>query len=63
MGWHELYAGDLDSAWAFYSALFGWIQDEAIDMGEMGAYQLFAATAGSTAIGGMMTRPPEVPQH
>ena len=63
MGCHELYAGDLHSTWAVNSGLFGWTQDEAIDMGEMGAYQLFAATAGSTAIGGMMTRPPEVPQH
>ena len=62
VGWHELYAGDLDSAWAFYSALFGWTKDEAIDMGERGVYQLFAAGAGSPAIGGMMTRPPEVPQ-
>ena len=62
MGWHELYAGDLDSAWAFYSALFGWIKDEAIDMGERVVYQVFAAAAGSTAIGGMMTRTPEVPQ-
>lgn len=62
IGWHELYAGDLNSAWAFYSALFGWTKDEAIDMGPMGTYQLFAPGAGSPAIGGMMTRPPEVPQ-
>jgi uncharacterized protein len=59
MGWHELYAGDLASAWAFYSSLFGWSKDEAIDMGEMGTYQLFGA--GGTSIGGMMTRPPQVP--
>jgi hypothetical protein len=59
IGWHELYADELDSAWAFYSALFGWTKDEAIDMGEMGVYQLFAA--GGAAIGGMMTRPPQVP--
>jgi predicted enzyme related to lactoylglutathione lyase len=62
IGWHELYAGDLDSAWAFYSALFGWAKDQAIDMGPMGTYQLFAASPGSPAIGGMMTRPPQVPQ-
>ena len=60
IGWHELYAGDLDSAWSFYSGLFGWTKDEAIDMGAMGVYQLFAA--GGPAIGGMMTRPPEVPK-
>ena len=60
IGWRELYAGDLASAWLFYSTLFGWTKDEAIDMGERGIYQLFAA--GGPAIGGMMTRPSEVPQ-
>jgi hypothetical protein len=60
MGWHELYAGDQDRAWAFYSSQFGWTKDQAIDMGAMGVYQLFAA--GGEAIGGMMTKPPEVPQ-
>ena len=60
IGWHELYAGDLDRAWAFYSSQFGWTKDQTMDMGAMGVYQLFAA--GGQAIGGMMTRPPEVPQ-
>lgn len=60
IGWHELAADDLESAWAFYGTLFGWTQAEAIDMGEMGIYQLFGA--GGDAIGGMMKRPPQVPQ-
>ena len=60
IGWHELYAGDLGRAWAFYSGLFGWTRGDAIDMGAMGVYQLFAA--GGPAIGGMMVRPPQVPQ-
>ncbi len=60
VGWHELSAGNLDSAWTFYSGLFGWTQDSDMDMGEMGVYRLFAA--GGAAIGGMMTKPPEVPQ-
>jgi hypothetical protein len=59
VGWHELQAGDLDSAWAFYSAQFGWAKDTAIDMGPVGTYQLF--TAGGPAIGGMMTKQPESP--
>ncbi len=59
VGWHELYCNDLDSAWAFYSTLFGWTKDTAIDMGEMGTYQLFAVAG--TAIGGMMKRPPQMP--
>lgn len=59
VGWHELMAGELGAAWAFYSGLFGWAKDTAMDMGPMGTYQLF--TTGGEAVGGMMTRPPEVP--
>ncbi|ASY64285.1 putative hydroxylase [Sinorhizobium sojae CCBAU 05684] len=59
IGWHELMAGELDSAFAFYSKLFGWTKDQAMDMGEMGVYQLFAHNG--QAIGGMMTKPKEVP--
>ena len=58
-GWHELYAGDLDTAFPFYSKLFGWTKADAMDMGPMGTYQLFAVRGG-TAIGGMMTKPPTV---
>ena len=36
VGWHELHAGDLESAFAFYSGLFGWTKGEAISMGPMG---------------------------
>jgi predicted enzyme related to lactoylglutathione lyase len=59
VGWHELLAADGEKAFAFYGDLFGWTKDEAIDMGAMGHYQLFAA--GGAAIGGMMTKPAEVP--
>jgi uncharacterized protein len=58
-GWRELYAGNLDEAFAFYSKLFGWTKSEAMDMGPMGTYQLFAH-AGET-IGGMMNKPAEAP--
>jgi predicted enzyme related to lactoylglutathione lyase len=51
-GWHELYAGDLDREFAFYSRLFGWTKDRAIDMGAMGTYQTFAT--GGEPCGGMM---------
>jgi len=61
VGWHELMAGDRAGAWPFYAAQFGWTQDEAIDMGPMGIYQLFR-TGGEMATGGMMSKPPEVPQ-
>jgi len=39
--------------------MFGWTKADAIDMGPMGTYQLFAA--GGPPIGGMMTKPPQVP--
>lgn len=59
IGWHELYCSDLPAALDFYTRLFGWQKDEAIDMGEMGTYQLFKA--GAHAIGGMMVKPPQMP--
>ncbi|MBY0321965.1 MAG: VOC family protein [Reyranella sp.] len=59
IGWHELMAADGEKAFAFYAELFGWTKDEALDMGAMGRYQLFAA--GGSAIGGMMTKPAQMP--
>ncbi|MBU6497811.1 MAG: VOC family protein [Rhodospirillales bacterium] len=59
IGWHELQAGDMESAFAFYSTLFGWTKDHAFDMGAMGTYQIFAQ--GGVPIGGMMTRSAAVP--
>ena len=59
IGWRELQAGDLKSDFAFYAELFGWTRAEALDMGAMGTYQMFAA--GDRPIGGMMTKMPEVP--
>ena len=59
IGWHELASGDLDTAFPFYSELFGWTKDQGMDMGEMGIYQIFAH--GGAPIGGMMTKPKEVP--
>jgi predicted enzyme related to lactoylglutathione lyase len=52
IGWHELYAGDLDREFAFYSKLFSWTKDRAVDMGPMGTYQTFAT--GGEPCGGMM---------
>jgi predicted enzyme related to lactoylglutathione lyase len=62
VGWHELQAGDLDGAFAFYAGLFGWTKGEAIDMGPMGTYQLFNSdNGGGPACGGMMKKVPEAP--
>jgi predicted enzyme related to lactoylglutathione lyase len=57
--WRELYAGNLDKEFSFYSGLFGWTKAEAHDMGPMGTYQLFAIDGEQS--GGMMTKPPQVP--
>ena len=56
--WHELYAGELESAAAFYTKLFGWTKSEAFDMGPLGTYQIFGGTGQGV---GMMTKPVEVP--
>jgi predicted enzyme related to lactoylglutathione lyase len=61
IGWHELYADDWEQALAFYGAMFGWQKADAIDMGEMGTYQLFSAAGGGDPIGGMFNRPAEIP--
>jgi predicted enzyme related to lactoylglutathione lyase len=59
VGWRELHAGDGEKAFAFYSGLFGWTKDEAMDLGAMGKYQLFTTKGGQR--GGMMTKTAQVP--
>jgi predicted enzyme related to lactoylglutathione lyase len=59
IGWHELYASDWEKAFAFYSEMFGWQKDQAMDMGAMGTYQVFAYEGRQ--IGGMFNKPPQVP--
>lgn len=48
----ELMSTDPAAGLAFYADLFGWQAAEAMDMGEMGTYQLFRH--GDATIGGMM---------
>lgn len=52
VGWHELYAGSFDADLAFYTGQFGWTRGDAMDMGEMGSYQLISQT-GATDFQGM----------
>ena len=59
-GWHELHAKDGAAAFPFYEGLFGWTKADAMDMGPMGVYQIFAVEGQS--IGGMMTSPAAVQQ-
>jgi predicted enzyme related to lactoylglutathione lyase len=58
VGWHELYTDDVEKAFAFYAERFGWTKGEALDMGPMGTYQLFAT--GGVPVGGVMRRPDPV---
>jgi uncharacterized protein len=59
VGWHELHAADYASAFDFYAKLFGWRKYDAMDMGEMGIYQIFGTA--DTTLGGMMTKSPMEP--
>jgi predicted enzyme related to lactoylglutathione lyase len=59
VGWHELHAASWQDAFDFYAAQFGWTKTDAVEMGPMGTYQLFAA--GGPSVGGMMTKMPNVP--
>jgi len=62
--WLELMTTDAPAAMTFYQQLFGWQPSEAMDMGEMGTYQMF--NRGPRMIGGIMNKPKEtaqVPPH
>ena len=50
--WNELMTSDPEAGFGFYSELFGWQKCQAMDMGEMGTYQLFSHDGAD--IGGMM---------
>lgn len=50
--WHELMSSDPAAGFGFYAEQFGWTKGEAMDMGDMGTYQLFQNDGSD--IGGMM---------
>lgn len=50
--WIELMSTDPDAAFSFYSKLLDWTKGTSVDMGAMGAYQLFQHK--NVDIGGMM---------
>jgi hypothetical protein len=59
--WRELRAASWRDVFPFYEKLFGWTKADAIDMGPMGVYQIFARNGQS--IGGMMTLQGPLPPH
>lgn len=61
--WHELHSSDWKGGLAFYAEQFGWSGTDAMEMGPMGTYQMFAmepvsgATECGVTVGGMMNDP------
>ena len=52
--WNELNTTDWESAWKFYSELFGWETTETMDMGpEFGTYHMFKDAGSEQPVGGM----------
>jgi len=58
--WHELAARELESAFDFYRALFGWQVLQRMDMGAMGTYLVYGR--GGKQEGGMYVIPAGRPQ-
>ena len=56
--WHELMTTDMKAAMKFYQEVFGWQPGQAMDMGEMGTYQIFNRPHGQ--IGGIMNKPAQM---
>lgn len=65
--WHELHSSDWQGGLKFYAEQFDWSATDAMDMGPMGTYQMFAmeSVSGPTecgvTVGGMMNDP-QAPQ-
>ena len=57
--WNELSSADDDGAVAFYTAQFGWKQEGAMPMGEMGDYRFIHAHG--VRVGAIMRKPPQRP--
>ena len=57
--WNELSTTDQDGAIDFYKRQFGWSQEGAMPMGEMGDYKFIHANG--VRIGAIMRKPPQLP--
>src|SRR3990167_2145518 len=59
--WNELVTSDQAAAWHFYGVRFGWVKDDAMDMGPMGSYEFIRH---GTVLGAMMKGTSEMgPPH
>jgi predicted enzyme related to lactoylglutathione lyase len=59
--WNELATSDPVAAFTFHQQLFDWEKTEAMDMGEIGVYQMFKRKGGDFPLGGIFKRPAEMP--
>jgi hypothetical protein len=59
VSWRELATTDHEGAFEFYSDLFGWEKQQAMDMGEAGLYQMYGR--GDTMFGGMYNKSADLP--
>ncbi len=58
--WHELWTSDFEAGFDFYSALFGWVKGERMEMGPGAVYQMYGQVP-DRPLGGMLNRPPNMP--
>jgi predicted enzyme related to lactoylglutathione lyase len=58
--WHELATTDFEAGSAFYGDLFGWEAKEDMDMGDGWMYRIYGEK-NSFPLGGMFTKPKEMP--
>jgi hypothetical protein len=63
VSWNELWTSDCDAAWAFYQAMFGWVETGKMDMGPQGVYRMYGLPDGKTSLGGIAARMPEQPAN
>lgn len=59
--WHELATTDAKAALGFYQKLFAWEETSAMDMGEMGVYQMFGQSKQGRTLGGLFNKPSQMP--
>lgn len=57
--WNELATADQAGSHDFYTALFGWEKADTMDVGEMGAYDMYSN--GDYTLGAIMQKPPQMP--
>lgn len=61
VSWHELATTNAEAAFAFYTAVFDWEIKEDMDMGEAGVYHMFGLEGKAPPVGGIFTKPPQMP--